>query len=60
MAVKARKTEHSGAKKGRGAFYGPKAVAKEMSNRRRRADSKRAARLNREDTEKQRVSPGRR
>jgi hypothetical protein len=47
MAFKARKTEHSGAKKGRGAFYGRKAVAKKMSKRRRRAEDKQAARLNR-------------
>ena len=49
MAFKARKTEHSGAKKGRGAFYGRKAEAKRMSNQRRRREGKRAARLNRED-----------
>jgi hypothetical protein len=49
MGFKAKKTEHSGAKKGRGAFYGPKAVAKKMSSRRRRTDSKRAARLPADD-----------
>jgi hypothetical protein len=36
MSFKARKTEHSGAKKGRGAFYGRKAEAKRASNRYRR------------------------
>jgi hypothetical protein len=30
------KTEHAGAKKGRGAFYGKKAIAKLTSNRSRR------------------------
>jgi len=43
MALKARKTEHSGAKKGRGAFYGWKVEAKRASNRRRREESKRSA-----------------
>jgi len=42
MALKARKTEHSGAKKGRGAFYGRKVEAKRASNRRRRDDDKRS------------------
>ena len=56
MAFKAKKTEHSGAKKGRGGFYGPKAEAKRMSNRRRRTDSKRAARLNGDDAA--RARPG--
>jgi len=36
MAFKARKTEHSGAKKGRGAFYDRKVEAKRAGNRRRR------------------------
>lgn len=40
MARKAKKTEHSGAKKGRGAFYGRKAEAKKVSTQRRRAHSK--------------------
>ena len=40
MAYNARKTEHSGPKQGRGAFYGPKAGAKKASNRRRRQDDK--------------------
>ena len=40
MAYKAKKTEHSGAKKGRGAFYGPKTQAKKASNRRRREESR--------------------
>ena len=42
MALKARKTEHSGAKKGRGAFWGRKAEAKLASNRQRREDGRRA------------------
>jgi hypothetical protein len=36
----AKKTEHAGAKKGTGAFYGRKAAAKRSSNRKRRQDSK--------------------
>jgi hypothetical protein len=40
MAYNARRTEHSGPKQGRGAFYGPKAEAKKASNRRRRQDNK--------------------
>jgi len=40
MAWGTKKTEHAGAKKGTGAFYGPKADAKRGSNHRRRQDSK--------------------
>jgi len=40
MAYNSKKTEHAGAKKGSGAFYGPKAEAKKASNRRRREDDK--------------------
>jgi len=43
MAYNAKKTEHAGPKKGRGAFYGRKSFAKKASNRRRRADDKQAA-----------------
>ncbi len=43
MAYKAKKSEHAGSKKGRGAFYGRKTEAKKASNRRRREDDKRAA-----------------
>lgn len=49
MAQGARKTEHAGAKKGRGAFYGRKAVAKAESNRRRREDAKAECRRAREE-----------
>jgi len=41
MADGARKTEHAGAKKGRGAYYGRKADANRVSNRRRRVEGKR-------------------
>jgi len=41
MAYNAKKTEHAGPKKGRGAFYGRKVDAKNASNRRRREDDKR-------------------
>jgi len=40
MASRASKTEHRGAKKGRGAFWGPKREAKRTSNRRRREAGK--------------------
>jgi hypothetical protein len=40
MAWGTKKTEHAGAKKGTGAFYGRKADAKRGSNRQRRQDSK--------------------
>jgi hypothetical protein len=40
MAWGTKKTEHAGAKKGTGAFYGRKADAKRGSNHRRRQDSK--------------------
>ena len=40
MAWGAKKTEHAGAKKGTGSFYGRKADAKRSSNRRRRQNSK--------------------
>jgi hypothetical protein len=36
------KTEHSGAKRGKGAFYGRKADAKRHSNKARRSAGKRA------------------
>jgi hypothetical protein len=41
MAYNAKKSEHAGAKKSGGAFYGPKAEAKKGSNRRRRENDKR-------------------
>jgi hypothetical protein len=44
MGHKAKKTEHSGSKKGRGAYWGRKADAKKESSRRRREDGKKAAR----------------
>ena len=44
MGHEAKKTEHSGAKKGRGAYWGVKADAKRESNRRRREDAKALAR----------------
>ena len=43
MAYNAKKTEHAGPKKSRGAFYGPKAEAKKASKRRRRQNDKREA-----------------
>jgi hypothetical protein len=40
MAHGAKKTEHSGAKKGAGAYYGRKAAAKHESSRTRRKQAK--------------------
>jgi hypothetical protein len=40
MAYQAKKTEHSGSKKGRGAYWGPKKDAKRESNRKRRRDDR--------------------
>ena len=40
MGYEAKKTEHAGAKKGKGAYWGRKAAAKEQSNKKRRSDSK--------------------
>ena len=45
MSHKAKKTEHSGAKKGRGAFYGRKAVAKKASKKQRRSSDRRLEKL---------------
>ncbi len=42
MAYNAKETEHAGPKKGSGAFYGRKAIAKKASNRQRREFDKRA------------------
>lgn len=44
MAYRAKKTEHAGPKKGRGAFYGHKWEAKRASSRRRREEAKRLSR----------------
>lgn len=46
MAYGGKKSEHSGPKLGRGAFYGRKTVAKKASNRRRREQDKRASASN--------------
>jgi hypothetical protein len=42
MGQNANKTEHSGAKKGKGAFYGRKKTAKNDSNKKRRENDKKA------------------
>jgi len=44
MAGRARKTEHAGPKKGRGAYWGRKADAKRESNKVRRENAKRVVR----------------
>ena len=51
VAFNARKTEHAGPKKGRGAFYGRKAEAKAQSNRRRRENAKLEVRARVDPTE---------
>lgn len=43
------KTEHCGAKHGRGAFWGPKRVAKRSSTARRRAEDRRVSRMAQRD-----------
>lgn len=45
MAGKAHKTEHTGSKRGRGAYWGRKADAKRESSRVRRENARRAVRL---------------
>ena len=40
MAHQVKKTEHSGAKKGKGAYWGRKVDAKKESDRRRREEDK--------------------
>jgi hypothetical protein len=46
MAYGIRKTEHTGPKKGSGAYWGPKAIAKKLSNKvRRRVGKAEAKRL---------------
>ena len=42
MRHEAKKTEHSGAKKGSGAYWGRKVAAKKESNKRRRENDKRS------------------
>ena len=44
MGYEAKKTEHSGAKRGRGAYWGPKRDAKKESNKIRRRSAKRETR----------------
>lgn len=44
MAYQAVKTEHSGPKKGNGAYWGYKRDAKKESNRKRREDNKKVVR----------------
>lgn len=46
MAYEAKKTEHSGPKKGCGAYWGLKVDAKKESNRKRREIDKKLAREN--------------
>ena len=40
--IRGRKTEHTGAKHGCGAYYGSKAIAKHASNKERRISNRRA------------------
>ena len=43
MGNEAKKTEHTGAKKGSGAYWGRKVAAKKESNKQRRENGKRSA-----------------
>jgi len=52
MAYRAKKTTHSGAKHGRGAYYGPKADAKRESSRVGRRQAKKAIRKEQHETKK--------
>ena len=45
MGYEAKKTEHSGAKHGNGAYWGPKKDAKKESNKIRRRNGKREVRV---------------
>lgn len=51
MAGNAKKTEHAGPQKGRGAYWGHKADAKHESNKVRRENAKRAVRQSLTDAE---------
>lgn len=51
MANESKKTEHSGSKKGNGAFWGPKKEAKHQSKRQRRENDKAASELKEQDKE---------
>jgi hypothetical protein len=44
MGIRVKKTEHSGPKRGQGAFWGPRQVAKKQSSRLRRENAKREIR----------------
>ena len=50
MAYQARKTEHSGAKRGRGAYWGPKKDGKRESSRKRRENDRNESRERYEGT----------
>jgi hypothetical protein len=58
MAHKAGKTEHTGAKHGRGAYWGPKRDAKEESNTLRRRQGKRIVRDEAQAPDKRISAPG--
>ncbi|MEI6498585.1 MAG: hypothetical protein WCO23_01355 [bacterium] len=46
MAYNAEKTDHSGPKKGQGAYYGRKAIAKKESSHQRRQNGRKEAAAN--------------
>ena len=56
MGNEAKKTEHSGSKKGNGAFWGYKEDAKKQSNKKRRDDGKKLVRSESSDREEGNVS----
>ena len=55
MGNEAKKTEHSGSKKGNGAFWGYKEAAKKQSNKKRRDDGKKLVRSESSDREEGRA-----
>ena len=50
MAYQAKRTEHSGAKRGRGAYWGPKKDAKRESNRKRRENDRNESKHRHDET----------
>ncbi len=50
MAYEAKKTEHSGAKKGKGAYWGKKVDAKKESNNMRRVSDKKSVQVEDHDS----------
>lgn len=54
MAYQVKKTEHSGAKRGSGAYWDPKKDAKQESNRKRRENDRNESQHRHEETVRRR------